>query len=87
MQLYLLILTFYALFADDYRIITSPKNLDIVYDVITLISIVSFTTEIVISVFAKVGYFLSYFFFLDIISTFSLVLDIVLVKIYIIELG
>ena len=86
-QLYLLILTFYALFADDYRLLTSPKNLDPVYDVLTILAIVSFTSELIISIFAKVGYFFSYFFWLDLLSTLSLILDIVVVKEFIIEFG
>jgi len=87
LQLYLLIITFYALFADDFRIITSPKELDLLYDGITIVTIVSFFIEIMFSCFAKVGYIFSYYFWLDLISTLSLVLDIVLVKEFIIDIG
>jgi hypothetical protein len=86
-QLYLLICTFFALFADDYRLISSPKNTDYLYDIFTIICIASFSAEIVISLFCKTGYRCSYFFWLDLISTISLIMDIVLIKEYIIELG
>lgn len=86
-QFYLLILTFYALFADDYRLLTSPKSLDFLYDIFTILSIASFSAELVVSIFAKVGYFCSYFFWLDLVSTLSLILDIVMIKDFIIEAG
>lgn len=86
-QLFLLILTFYALFADDYRLLTSPKSLDLIYDIITILAIASFTAEIIVSIFAKVGYFGSSFFWLDTISSISLILDVIMIKEWIIEAG
>ena len=75
-----LILTFYALFADDYRLLLSPKDTDIIWDILTVLVIVAFAAEVVISCFAKLGYLLSYYFWLDIISTASLILDIIQIK-------
>lgn len=74
-QLFVLIVTFYSLFADDYRTLTSNKTNDIVYDVFVILCMFIFTAEIVLSCFFKPGYFNSYYFYLDIISTASLILD------------
>lgn len=79
-QLFLLIVTLYALFADDYRYLTCKKEVDVVYDVFNIICIVIFTVEIVVSCIFKPGYFNSYYFYLDIISTASLILDFTPVK-------
>lgn len=74
-QLFLLIVTFYSLFADDYRTLTSKQEMDIFYDVFVIICMAIFSIEIFISCFFKGGYFNSYYFYLDIISTASLILD------------
>ena len=49
---------------------------DIYFDIVTIISLIAFTFEIIITVIVKEGYLWIFFFFLDIISTISLILDI-----------
>lgn len=79
-QLFLLVITLYALFADDFRYLTSRKGVDTIYDVFILICTAVFLIEILIASFFKPGYFNSYYFYLDIISTASLILDFSPVK-------
>jgi hypothetical protein len=74
-QLFLLIVTFYALFADDYRTLMTKPDMDINFDIFVWICIAIFTIEIVICCISKSGYNNSYYFYLDFISTGSLVLD------------
>lgn len=74
-QLFLLIVTFYALFADDYRTLVTKPDMDINFDIFVWICIAIFMIEIFISTISKSGYFNSYYFYLDIISTASLILD------------
>ena len=92
------ILTLYALFGDDTRVvifyfktfqIAFDKSADLVFDVITIISLFVFTAEITMSWIVKDDYkyriwiykyiqiiLYSFFFWLDVISTLSLILDI-----------
>jgi hypothetical protein len=86
-QLCLLFVTFYALFADDYKILTAEKNMDLAYDVFGLIAISVFVAEILIACFYKTGYFNSYYFYLDFVSTASMVLDLSWIKILLIQYG
>jgi len=70
------ILTFYALTADDLRIICTEKPADIVFNLIGLLCITVFSCEVVLSCWGKVDYYLSFFFLLDVISTATLLLDL-----------
>ena len=69
-------MTIYALFSDDLRVMFFNENADIKFDVITLIAITLFTIEIVISTLTVEAYYKSFFMYLDIISTLSLIFDI-----------
>ncbi|CAJ1361727.1 unnamed protein product [Effrenium voratum] len=70
------ILTFYALTADDLRIMLTEKPADIIFNVVGLVCICVFTMEVILSCLGKVDYFLSFFWFLDVISTATLLLDL-----------
>ncbi|CAD8159659.1 unnamed protein product [Paramecium pentaurelia] len=80
-QLLVNLLTIYALYGDDIRIICFDKRADIVFDGITIFCIIIFSTEIVITSIVRKDYFNSFFFWLDIISTVSQILDITLFNI------
>lgn len=54
----------------------TTKSADIVFDVITIIILIVFSIEIFLSTISKPGYVLSFFFWLDVISTISLLIDI-----------
>lgn len=68
--------TIYALFFDDVRILAFQKQADQAFYGITVGVFFLFTFEIVVQSFISEGYFLSFFFWLDIISTLSLIPDI-----------
>lgn len=69
-------LVIYALYADDFRTIFAPKESDIIFDVMTVICMIGFISDILGSVMVKVGYLNSFFFYLDILSTLTLFFDI-----------
>ena len=74
------LLTIYCLFGDDFRTAFAPKESDIVFNIISIVCLIVFSLEIIISIIVKPTYYLSFFFFLDIISTFSIFLDLVWIQ-------
>jgi hypothetical protein len=52
------------------------KPADTYFDVFTSLALLSFILEIVLTVIAKDDYIFGFFFWLDVISTVSLILDI-----------
>lgn len=81
------IITVYALFFDDLRVLTFPKEADPIFYGITLFGMICFTIEIILAAYAKEEYLLSFFFWLDIISTLSMVPDIGWVRDYLFGSG
>ena len=70
-------LTIYALFGDDLRLLLFKKRSDTTFDIFTSIAMLAFIVEIVISsVVKKEEYLFSFYFWLDVISTVSLIFDI-----------
>lgn len=70
------IVTVYALLADDLRVIYAPKSSDPVFTNLVIISLVMFSLELILSCFGYEEYFNSFFFWLDLVSTASLITDI-----------
>jgi len=70
------VLTVYALFGDDIRLAGTEKPADYVFDCITVVSMSIFSLEILVCTIGKVGYLFGFFFWLDIMSTITLLLDI-----------
>ena len=70
------IITLYALFGDDIRVLITDKEGDPTFWILNIIALWSFAIEILISSIAKPDYFNGFFFWLDFISTASLLLDI-----------
>ena len=69
------IITIYSLFFDDIRIITFPKSSDDFFYGVTLVAMICFTLEIVLASISKEDYFLTFFFWLDLVSTLSMIPD------------
>ena len=63
----MMIVTIYALFFDDIRIIFLPKSADFTCDIVTLVCIVLYFAELILGSVAIEGYFLSFFFWLDLL--------------------
>jgi len=70
------IITVYALFADDIRQLIPDFRVDDGFYIMTSVCLGLFTIELILSSFAKPKYFLRFFFWLDLLSTLSLLLDI-----------
>jgi hypothetical protein len=75
-QTLMLTVTLYVLLGDDIRLSGTPKSSDDIFTVLTSISLVLFSIELVIASIGYKTYPFSLFFWLDIVSTASLVTDI-----------
>lgn len=71
-----LFMTVYALFADDLRLSATPKQADNVFNAFTLLAIVVFMSEVITFSFGMDDYFNGFFFWLDLLSTVTLALDL-----------
>eukprot|EP00445_Apocalathium_hangoei_P017731 CAMPEP_0203913236 /NCGR_PEP_ID=MMETSP0359-20131031/54257_1 /ASSEMBLY_ACC=CAM_ASM_000338 /TAXON_ID=268821 /ORGANISM="Scrippsiella Hangoei, Strain SHTV-5" /LENGTH=920 /DNA_ID=CAMNT_0050839337 /DNA_START=356 /DNA_END=3118 /DNA_ORIENTATION=- len=69
-------LTVYALFGDDFRLSATHKTMDNFFNVMTLLCLMVFTLEVVVSSLGKEGYFLGFFFLLDCGATVTLFFDL-----------
>lgn len=76
LNLIMTVFIIYALFADDVRILAFSKPADIVFDVFSFIAIAIFAFEIMLNLVVRKEYQWSFFFWLDVISTLSIILDI-----------
>lgn len=66
----------YSLFSDDIRTAATDGSADMAFDVVHLVLIFIFTLEIVLNWICNQEYRWSFFFFLDLISSLSLFLDV-----------
>ena len=70
------LLTIYTLFFDDIRTLSIEKSYDNIFFGITAFCFALFTFEIILTSTCKEVYFLTFFFWLDIVSTISMISDI-----------
>jgi len=70
------LLTVYALTGDDCRLMFTDKPADVYFNIVTLVCIFVFSMEVILSCVGKEDYLLGFFFWLDILSTATLVLDL-----------
>ena len=70
------IVTIYALLGDDLKLIYAPKSSDIYFTNCTIACLFFFSLEVILSSFGIDMYLNSFFFWLDLVSTISLVTDI-----------
>ena len=75
-QILITTLIIYALFGTDIKFLCFNKDKDLSFDILTLISLIVFTLEIIISIVVKKDYLFSFFFWLDVFSTMTLILDL-----------
>jgi hypothetical protein len=74
-QIIMTVITIYSLFFDDIRLVWFPKSSDDVFFGLTLFSFICFTLEIILASLSIDGYFNSFFFWLDIVSTITMIPD------------
>ena len=73
--------TVWCLFADDFRMLFAPVYPgDTVFNVINLVCMSLFLIEIFVSSISRRGYFFSFFFFMDLISTLIIAFDLTWVQ-------
>lgn len=70
------LVTLWALFGDDIRLLVGNSQNDTTFYVLTLICFSIFTIEIILSCYAKSDYLNSFYFYLDVISTVTLLFDV-----------
>ena len=70
------VVTLWALFGDDIRVLGAGKSGDSAFYVLTIICFSIFSVEILLSCYAKQDYLFTFFFWLDLISTITLLLDV-----------
>jgi len=75
-QATMFIFTVYALIGDDIRLAATPLPADTFFNIATIVALLLFSFELVASCIGKDDYFLSFFFWLDLIATASLLMDI-----------
>lgn len=72
----MLVATFYALYGADLRLAAFAPSADLTFAVLSLICLILFALELGVGTWAKPGYAFSFFWYLDILATLSLVLDV-----------
>jgi hypothetical protein len=70
------LVTIYALFGDDIRMLFFSKQVDNAFYICTIIAMVFFLLEILLASLSKEDYFLGFYFWLDLVATISLIFDI-----------
>jgi succinate-acetate transporter protein len=71
--IFMTVITIFGLFFDDIRVLEFNQSTDDIFFGMTLFGMICFTLEMFISSFAKKDYVFSFFFWLDIISTLSMI--------------
>lgn len=74
--IFMMLITIYVLFISDFNTAFMSTDSDIPISYTQLACFILFLIEIVMNVFVEKDYFMSFFFWLDIISTISILLDI-----------
>lgn len=70
------LITIYALIADDIKLLSCDVSADKYFTGITIFSFFTFLIELIVASIGKPGYWLSFFFWLDLIATLSIITDI-----------
>lgn len=69
-------ITIYSLFFDDIRVLAVSVDKDDTFFGLTCFCFAMFAIEILLACISREGYFLSFFFWLDVVSTISMIPDI-----------
>jgi hypothetical protein len=70
------IITFWVLFADDLRLACMPPSADGPITNLSIICMIAFVFEIIMHSVGSRSYMFSFFFWLDVLATLSMILDI-----------
>lgn len=75
-SVFMAIVTVYTLFMDDLWVIIFPKSIDDFWYFLTCLALALFSFEIIVASYVKRGYLGSFFFWLDVLATLSMIFDI-----------
>jgi len=75
-NVFMALVTAYALLGDDFRLLYAPIESDDTFTTLSIISLALFIVEIALSSIGIEHYFLSFFFWLDLMATGSMITDI-----------
>lgn len=70
------LVTIYALIGDDVRMAMTSQPADLIFNVLTLVALLLFSIDMSLTCIAEADYFLSFFFFLDLAATITLIFDV-----------
>ena len=70
------VVTFYALFMDDLRLLCIDMSADLTIDIFTIVCMSLYLIELFLGIIAVENYFMSFYFWVDLISLLSMVPDI-----------
>ena len=70
------VLTVWALFGSDIQMAATDSSADMGFLVLTIICLIGFASELLLQSLSKDGYFLGFYFYLDVIATVSMLFDI-----------
>ena len=72
----LMLVTLYSLFGDDIRNGFTAKSSDAFFDLLMMICLVVFSMEVLVASVVTEGYFLGFYFWIDVVATLSILTDI-----------
>ena len=75
-SIWITLITIVTLYSDDIRQAFFPRSSDVPFSILTLICMTFYVVEMIALCFLKEGYFLKFYFWLDLISTLTMVLDL-----------
>lgn len=75
-QILMTLVTLYALIGDDLRLLLFPKTVDESFTNLTIVSLFLFLIELTLQTIGQQDYLGSFFFWLDLVSTLSIITDI-----------
>ena len=76
LTLFMLIITVWALFGADIIIMSIDKTADPAFETVSIILFIVFMVELIINSLTQDKYFLSFFWFLDLVAALSMLLDV-----------
>ncbi len=76
MELFTTLATFFALYGDNIRVVSVDKQSDYIFYNVTFSCFVLFFLELILNSIGKIDYIFSFSFWMDCVSTVSLIFDI-----------
>ena len=79
-QIIINLLTAWSLFADNIQVLAFEKDADLGFDIVSYIVISVFVTETCLNVLTKENYFLGFYFYMDVVATLTMLMDVQMIS-------